>query len=85
MNNNIELSFIKSIAQACNSLEHMLITISGSIMLPPNLMKVGLMNYMSDEVEWASEKSALDIISNHKEWEYRTASDMSLSDPFEHI
>ncbi|KAL5674442.1 hypothetical protein ACJX0J_018748, partial [Zea mays] len=36
------------------------------------------------EVEWASEASMLDIVTgNHKEWEYGTASDQSLSDPFD--
>jgi hypothetical protein len=85
MDNNSELSFIKSIAETCNLLEHMRITISRGIMELPNLLKARLLNSMS-EVEWASEESTLDIITgNHKEWKYRTASDLSLSDPFEYI
>uniref|UniRef100_A0A804NHM7 F-box domain-containing protein n=1 Tax=Zea mays TaxID=4577 RepID=A0A804NHM7_MAIZE len=85
MGNDSELLFIKSIAQACSSLEHMLIAISASIMEPPSWLKSRLMDAMS-EVEWASEASMLDIVTgNHKEWEYGTASDQSLSDPFEYI
>lgn len=85
MGNKSELSFIKSVAQTCNSLEHMLIITRGSVMEPPDCLKAHLINTMS-QVEWASKATTLNIIAgNHKEWDYKTASDVSLSDPFDYM